>query len=215
MTNNQKSSATVVPALPDCLPPSAGPARLIHDATLPRPLRVRDSAGIKLAPEIHDALAEPLGCLSGLLDPLALHYLRADPDPWAGAATGLDGRRIGCLPRLLYAHAATSEQLQGVALTLRLSLQTVPSEPTTSTLDTRTTVQADDAALAEPAVDRAVRMYAEFVTRTWARCAATTLGPWVVSSGVRELRLTGNFVPDRRQQLAVLAGADIGEAAQL
>jgi hypothetical protein len=215
MTNNQKSSATVVPALPDCLPPSAGPARLIHDATLPRPLRVRDNAGVRLAPEIHDALAEPLGCLTGLLDPLALHYLRADLDPRAEATTGLDGRRLGCLPRLLYAHAAASEQLQGVALTLRLSLQTVPSEPTTSTLDTRTTVQADDAALAEPAVDRAVRMYAEFVTRTWARCAATTLGPWVVSSGVRELRLTGNFVPDRRQQLAVLAGADIGEAAQL
>lgn len=214
MSNNQESS-TVVPALPDYLPPSAGPARLIHDATLPRPLRVRDSAGVKLAPEIHDALAEPLGCLTGLLDPLGLNYLRADLDPQTPSAATLDGRRLGCLPRLLYAHAAASEQLQDVELTLRLSLQTVPSKPSPGILDTRSTVQAGHAALAEPAADRAVRSYAEFVARTWARCAATTLGPWVLSSGVRDLRLIGSFVPDRRHQLAVLAGANIGQSAQL
>jgi hypothetical protein len=215
MTNNQKSSATVVPALPDCLPPSAGPARLIHDTSLSRPLRVRDGDGVKLSPEIHTALARPLGAVAGFLDPLTLNYLRADIDPRTGTAAGLDGQRIGCLPRLLYAHAAASEELQNVELNLRLSLQTESSERNPQSLDTRSSVRADDATLTEPTVDKAVRSYADFVARTWARCAATTLGPWVVSSGVRDLRLVGTFVPDRRQQLAVLAGADIGEAAQL
>jgi hypothetical protein len=214
MTYDNKPSNIVQP-LTACLPTSGGRGRLIYDATLTRSLRVRDSDGVKLAPEIHTALARPLGALSGFLDPLTLNYLRADIDPRTGAATGLDGRRIGCLPRLLYANAAASEHLQGIELTLRLSLQTVPSEPTPKSLDTRSSVRADDATLTEPAVDKAVRSYADFVARTWARCVATTLGPWVLASGVRDLRLTGSFVPDRRHQLAVLAGADIGQAAQL
>lgn len=99
-------------------------------------------------------------------------------------------------------------------LTLRLSLQIVPSEPTPESLDTLSTVRFDDAALAEPEVDQAVRIYADFVARAWARCVATLFGPWVLSSGVRELRLVGHFVPDRSQQLAVLAGADIDHAAK-
>jgi hypothetical protein len=102
-----------------------------------------------------------------------------------------------------------------VELNLRLSLQTVPSERNPQSLDTRSSVRADDATLTEPAVNKAVRSYADFVARAWARCAATTLGPWVFASGVRDLRLVGSFVPDRRHQLAVLAGADIGQAAQL
>jgi hypothetical protein len=76
-------------------------------------------------------------------------------------------------------------------------------------------VRAEEAALADPAVGKAVKTYADFVARTWARCVATVFGPWVLASGVRELRLVGGFVPDRRHQLAVLAGADIGQAAQL
>ena len=214
MTNENKLSDIVQP-LSACLPTPAGPARLIHDATLTRPLRVRDSDGVKLAPEIRTALARPLGTLAGFLDPLTLNYLRADIDPRTGAAASLDGRRLGCLPRLLYAHAAASEHLQDVELTLRLSLQTVPTEPTPESLDTRSSVRVDDAASAEPVVSKAVRTYADFVARAWARCAATTLGPWVLASGVRDLRLTGSFRPDRRHQLAVLAGADIGQAAQL
>ena len=205
----------IVPSLTACLPTSTGPARLIHDATLTRPLCVRDSAGVKLPSEIHETLARPLGAAAGFLDPLTLHYLRADLVPRTDAMAGLDGRRIGCLPRLLYAHAAASEHLQNVKLTLRISLQTVPSEPTPKSLDTRSSVRADDEKLAEPAVGKAVQGYADFVARTWARCAATTLGPWVLASGVRDLRLVGSFVPDRRHQLAVLAGADIGQAAQL
>jgi hypothetical protein len=210
---NQPSD--IVPPLTAYVPTSVGRARLIHDATLTRPLRVRDSDGVKFAPEIHTALARPLGTLAGLLDPLTLHYLRGDLDPQTPSAAGLDGRRIGCLPRLLYAHAAASEQLQDVELTLRLSLQTVPSEPSPEHLDTRSSVRADDAALAEPAVGQAIEAYAEFVARAWTRCVATTLGPWVLSSGVRDLRLVGSFVPDRRHQLAVLAGAAIGQTAQL
>jgi hypothetical protein len=211
--DNQPSD--FVPSLSACVPTSTGKARLIHDATLTRSLRVRDSDGVKVAPEIHTALARPLGAVAGYLDPLTLNYLRADLVPQTGTTAGLDGRRVGCLPRLLYAHAAASEHLQDVELTLRLSLQTVPSEPKPESLDTRSSVRVNDAASAEPAVDKAVRTYADFVARTWARCAATTLGPWVLSSGVRDLRLTGSFVPDRRHQLAVLAGADIGQAAQL
>jgi hypothetical protein len=213
MKSNTQSD--LVPSLTACLPTSTGKARLIHDATLTRSLRVRDSAGVKLAPEIHTALARPLGAVAGFLDPLTLNYLRADLVPCTDAMAGLDGRRISCLPRLLYAHAAASEHLQNVPLTLRLSLQTVPSEPSRQSLDTRSSVRADDEKLSEPAVSKAVQGYADFVARTWARCAATTLGPWVLASGVRDLRLIGRFLPDRRHQLAVLAGADIHQAAQL
>jgi hypothetical protein len=137
------------------------------------------------------------------LDPLALNYLQADLAPITQSATGLDGRLIAALPRLLYAHAAASEHLQDVTHNLRLSLRTVPSEPIPESLDTRSSVQADDAALAEPTVDQAVRTYAAFVARAWAQSVATTLGPWVLSSGVRHLRLVGAVVPDRRHQLAV------------
>jgi hypothetical protein len=209
-----QSQSNIIPALTACLPTSAGRARLIYDATLTRPLHVRDSAGVKLTPEIHQALAQPLGALAGFMDPLELTYLRADLNPRSQTTGGLDGRYVGCLPRLLYAHAAASDPLQEVELTLRLSLQTVPSKAKARNLDTRSTVQAGETALHEPAVGRAVRTYADFVARAWARCCATTLGPWVVSSGVRELRLAGSFVPNRRHQLAVLAGGDIGQAAQ-
>lgn len=213
MTNNNQPS-DIVPSLTAYVPTSVGRARLIHDATLSRPLRVRDTAGVKLPTEIHETLARPIGAAAGFLDPLELNYLRADLSPRPDTMAGLDGRRIGCLPRLLYAHAAASEHLQGIELTLRLSLQTVSSEPTPTSLDTRSSVRANDEKLAEPAVGKAVQGYADFVARTWARCATTTLGPWVLASGVRDLRLIGRFLPDRRHQLAVLAGADIRQAAQ-
>lgn len=214
MESQTQSQSDVVPALTACLPTSAGRARLIHDATLTRPLRVRHSSGTKLPAEVYRALTQSLGAAAGFLDPLELHYLRADLAPQTRSAASLDGRRIGALPRLLYAHAAASEHLQDIELTLRLSLQAVPSTSTPTSLDTRSSVRAEDAALADPAVGQAVNTYADFVARTWARCVATTFGPWVLASGVHELRLVGEFVPDRRHQLAVLAGADIGRMAR-
>jgi len=212
--SGQSDSSAGIPALNLCVPADVGPARLMHDATLARPLRIRDSQGVKLPPELHQAIARPLGTLDGLLHPLSLHYLRADLDPRADAAAALDGRRIGCLPRLLYAHAAAAARLQGVELSLRLSVISVPADAAPRSLDTRSDIQADETALADPAVAEAVGVYADWVARTWARCVATTLGPWVLASGIRELRLTGAFRPDHRQQLAVLAGADIGPAAR-
>jgi hypothetical protein len=37
----------------------------------------------------------------------------------------------------------------------------------------------------------------------------STVGPWAIASGLREMRLQGKMRPDLRQQLRVLAGGRV------
>jgi len=195
-----------------CLPPQAGAVRLMYDPSLKRPLRLRDADGVKLPPETHTAAGAPLAALEAALQPLSLRYLGAVLDGRAGDGPVLDLARLGQLPRLLYAYAAAIEALQGVEIALAPRLRTGPDSGDVRHVDARLTAEAGETARADPAVHEAVQAYADWAGRTWARCVASTLGPWVLGSGVAELRLAGTFRPERGRQLAVLAGAPVDPA---
>jgi hypothetical protein len=205
MTYNNQLSDFIAP-LTNCLPTSINTARLIHDATLTRPLRVRDSAGIKLSREVHGTASELLTGLEDHLGPLRLHYLLADLTKTAGEPAVLDAARLGALPRLYFARAATNDALQGLELDFRPRLRLVPGHgdrrAIDTTLDVRTASPSDEV----EETRKALRAFGRWAAQAWANAVASTLAPWVLQSGVTELRLRGVMRPDRRQQLAVLSG---------
>ena len=202
----QPAGHTIIEPLSTCLPRKAGPVRIIHDATLPRPLRVRDSAGVRLSKEVHQATSELLARIDEQLWPLPICYLGAQVPDSAGALVTLDARRLGALPRLFFARAATSEPLQGLHLEIRPRLRVLPGGGAQRTIEATLDVRTDDVDEDDARTREALRVFGEWATRTWSDAVASTLGPWILASGINELRLRGAMRPDRRQQLAVLSG---------
>ena len=205
MTYDNKPSE-FIPPLTNCLPTSTDTARLIHDATLTRPLRVRDSAGIKLSREVHGTASELLTGLEDHLGLLRLHYLVADLTRTGGEPAVLDAGRLGALPRLCYARAATNDALQGLDLEFRPRLRVVPGHGDRRAIDTTLDVRTAHPCDGDEETRKAVKAFSRWAAQAWANAVASTLAPWVLQSGVSELRLRGVMRPDRRQQLAVLSG---------
>ena len=207
----QTPNHAVIEPLSSCLPPNSGKVRIIHDATLARPLRVRDSAGVKLSKEAHAATTSLIARIDEELWPLKVFYLGAEVPGSAGNPAFLDARRLGALPRLLFAWAATADALQGVDLEIRPRLRVLSGDGAHRKIDATLDVCTED-----PGNDvrtrEALKALGEWATRTWANCVRSTLGPWILASGISELRLRGAMRPDRSQQLAVLSGQPWPEA---
>jgi hypothetical protein len=195
-----------IPPLTSCLPTSIGMARLVHDATLTRPLCVCDSAGVNLSQEVHEAATELLTRLEDRLGPLRLHYLLADLSQTGGDPAVLDAGRLGALPRLYFGRAATNDALRGLELEFRPRLRVVRGHGhrrgIDTTLDVRTAHPCDE----DEETQKALKAFGRWAAQAWANAVASTLAPWVLQSGVTELSLSGVMRPDRRQQLAVLSG---------
>lgn len=202
--SNQPSSH--IAPLHSSVPRDVGEIRLMYDATLRRPLRLRNGTGDKLAPEIHTEILDRLAEIDALLRPLSLHYLGARLENHVQSGPALDGARVSQLPRVFYAYAAAVEALQGIDLDLRAGVRVVPGRNTKGAMDASIDVRAGEAALSNPDVRTAVEDYSKWAAKTWARAVASTLGPWLLGSGVTELRLAGTIRPDRSRQLDVLAG---------
>ena len=217
MNDDTKKTArhTVVEPLSSCLPPNAGPVRIIHDATLARPLRIRDCEGVKLSPEVHEAATDLLARVDEPLGPLRIFYLRAELPGSADDAVILDAERLGALPRLFFARAATTEALQDLELEVHPRLRVVPGDKERQAIDATLDVRMVDAGADDPSKRQAVRAFGDWAARAWANAVASTLGPWLLASGVIELRLRGVMRPDRRQQLAVLSGETWPESRPL
>jgi len=202
----------VIDPLSSCLPQDAGPVRIIHDATLTRPLRIRDRAGVKLSADAHAATAELLARVDDTLGPLEIFYLGAELPSSANASAQLDAGRLGALPRLLFARAATSEALQGLDLEIHPRVRHVPGDGARRALNATLDVRMDDSGDHRHQSHDALSAFSDWATRTWANCVGSTLGPWLLASGIREMRLKGTIRPDRRQQLAILSGQPWPEA---
>lgn len=196
----------VIDPLSSCLPQDAGPVRIIHDATLTRPLRIRDRAGVKLSADAHAATAELLARVDDTLGPLEIFYLGAELPSSANASAQLDAGRLGALPRLLFARAATSDALQRLDLEIRPRVRRVPGDGARRALDATLDVRTDDPGDHSRQTREDLKAFGDWAARTWATCVGSTLGPWILASGISEMRLKGTIRPDRRQQLAILSG---------
>lgn len=208
----RNSEQIVIDPLSSCVPQDAGPVRIIHDATLTRPLRIRDRAGVKLSPDAHAATAELLARVDDTLGPLEIFYLGAELPSSANGSAQLDAGRLGALPRLLFARAATSDALQGLDLEIRPRVRLVPGDGAHRALDATLDVHTDDRGDHARQTREALKAFDDWAARTWASCVASTLGPWFLASGITELRLRGTIRPDLRQQLAILSGQPWSEA---
>jgi len=204
--SQQPRNPKSVGPLHNCVPGEARDVMLMFDATLRRPLRLRDTAGVKLSLEHHSAAQARLAAVDALLSPLSVVYVLAKLQGEAQAGPALDAARLTHLPRVLFAHAAAVDALQGVALELRPSVRVVPGDGAARYVDAELRVCVGDATSADPDVSTAVKAYADWAAKAWAHAVGSTLAPWLLGSGVREIRLAGSIAPDRRQQLAVLAG---------
>jgi len=196
----------IIEPLSSCLPPNAGKVRIIHDASLARPLRVRDSAGVKLSKEVHAATADRIARIDEQFWPLPIVYLRATASGSAGTPVTLDAGRLGTLPRLFFARAATNDALHGLELDIRPHLRVVPGRGGRRAIDTTLDVRTVDPSDDDDETEKALGAFGRWATQAWSNAVASTLAPWLLQSGVTDLRFRGVMRPDRRQQLAVLYG---------
>lgn len=202
------SETALIAPLQNVLTGTSGTVRLTFDATLPRPVRLRDETGVKLPPCTHVAMTDVIGNIDAYLQPLAVHFLMAELR-FRRQTEGprLDGSKLRALQSLLFAYASTSKALQGIDIELRARLAVKRGDGASRDIDTRFDAliagsEPDDASL----TDAATR-FAEWAGDTWAHFVGSTVAPWVLASGITEVRLRGTIRPDIRQQLAAVGSA--------
>ena len=183
MNDNTDQTAwnSLIQPLSNCLPPNAGPVRLIHDATLARPLRLRDHTGVKLPKDVHETASALLTRLENQLGPLQIHYVLADVPESAGNSAVLDAGRLGTLPRLFFARAATNNALQGLELDIRPRLRVVlgrcgDRHAIDTTLDVRTADPSDE----DEEIHEALKAFGRWAAPAWANAVASTVAPWLL-----------------------------------
>jgi hypothetical protein len=201
------SETALIAPLPNVLTGTSGPVRLTFDATLPRPVRLRDETGVKLPPCTHVAMTGVIGNIDAYLQPLAVHFLMAE----LRCRRQTEGPRLDCsklraLQSLLFAYASTSKALQGIDIELRARLAVKQGDGASRDIDTRLDARIAGSESDDPLTDAATR-FAEWAGHTWAQFVGSTLAPWVLASGITEVRLRGKIRPDIRQQLAAVGSA--------
>jgi hypothetical protein len=208
-TNTTESCSNLITSLSRNIPTAARPARIVYDAALSSSLQVEDAAETAVSTKIREAVLRKVSQIDAGLHPLSISYLRAEVRPSLTRQAALDVSRLNAFPRLLFAYASAQEDLQNLDLELRPHLAVNRTGRKRANIDAAVDVIVDRASGENDTVREAVEVLGAWATRAWAQAVMSTVGPWAIASGLREMRLQGKMRPDLRQQLRVLAGGRV------
>lgn len=191
----QPSTQPGIPLLGVHLPSDTGPVSVAYDATTREPLRLRNADQQRLDRDTHDHTRQVVVALNQALQPLKVDYFKATTSALPTPGPDLDAWRTQAGIVVMIGPATHHPALDGVLINLQASVRLTPTETNTYDIDADLRVRLDDADEIEAAVAKAAKAFSEKATRTWALCARELLAPWLIGSGVHELRLKGAFRP--------------------
>ena len=208
---SQPSSQPDIPLLGANLPTNAGPVCVAYDATTREPLRLRNQDGQRLRGDAHYGITPVLSALEAAVSPLRLDFLKATVSTSDTPSDELDAWRTQAGIIVMIGTATHHPALNGVLMNLRASVRLSQAEKNTYDIDADLRVRLDDTDGIEAAAAAAAKTFSETATRTWAMYAREVLAPWLIGSGVHELRLTGAFRPQcyDPRKASVQRGSDV------
>jgi hypothetical protein len=192
---HQPSNQPGIPLLGACLPANAGRVSVAYDATTREPLRLRNADRQRLDGDTHDHTRQVIVALNAALRPLQVDYCKAITAALAGRAPELDAWRTQAGIVVMIGPATHHPALDGLLITLRASVRLTQSRANAYDIDADLRVRLDDDDGVEAAAAAAAKSFSATATRAWALCAREVLAPWLIGSGVHELRLVGAFRP--------------------
>ena len=192
---NQPSNQPGIPLLGACLPAHAGRVSVAYDATTREPLRLRNADRQRLDGDTHDHTRQVVLALNAALRPLQVDYCKATTSALPEPGPELDAWRTQAGIVVMIGSATDHPALDRLLINLLASARVTQTRRDTYTIDVGLNVFLDNAQGIEATAAAAAKTFSATATRTWALCAREVLAPWLIGSGVHELRLTGAFRP--------------------
>jgi hypothetical protein len=192
---HQPSNQPGIPLLGACLPAHAGRVSVAYDATTREPLRLRNADRQRLDGDTHDHTRQVVLALNAALRPLQVDYCKATTSAVPTPGPELDAWRTQAGIVVMIGPATHHPALHGLLLHLRASVQLAQTGANAYDIDADLQVRLDDAEGIEASAAAALKTFSETGTRAWALCARKVMAPWLIGSGVHELRLTGACRP--------------------